>query len=97
MLHRCDNPPCCNPAHLFLGTHADNMADKAAKKRCRTGDFRGERNPNAKLSDAQRELIREAYATKRETQAELAARFGVSQGQVSRIVRKKRVEKRPKA
>lgn len=35
--HKCDRPPCCNPEHLFLGTHADNMADMAAKGRGSNG------------------------------------------------------------
>lgn len=38
--HRCDNPPCCNPAHLFLGSQPDNVGDAKAKNRMRGGHFR---------------------------------------------------------
>lgn len=41
VLHRCDNPPCCNPAHLFLGTHKDNAVDKVAKGRHTYGSGHG--------------------------------------------------------
>jgi len=43
VLHRCDNPLCCNPDHLFLGTHADNMSDGAKKNRFASGDKNGQR------------------------------------------------------
>ncbi len=44
--HRCDNPPCCNPSHLFIGTHATNSLDCVVKGRSN----HGERNPNARLT-----------------------------------------------
>jgi hypothetical protein len=46
VLHRCDNPPCCNPDHLFLGDHAINDADKRAKGR--QPSMKGTRNPNVR-------------------------------------------------
>lgn len=45
--HHCDNPPCCNPHHLFLGTHQDNADDKVRKNR----QLRGESCPAAKLTE----------------------------------------------
>lgn len=44
VLHRCDNPPCCNPGHLFLGTNQDNVHDRESKGRGRP--LRGENHPS---------------------------------------------------
>ena len=57
IMHSCDNPICCNPKHLLIGTHADNMADKVAKGR--SPDFSGDKGPRCKLSMSQAAEIRE--------------------------------------
>lgn len=87
VLHRCDNRPCCNPAHLFLGTQADNIADMDRKGRGRRPSVRGERAGLAKLTDEQVMELRALYAAGAR-QVDLAARFGVRQSTVSSIVRR---------
>lgn len=57
VLHTCDNPCCCNPAHLYFGTQQDNMNDKVQRGRCRSGDQSGPNNGAAKLSEAQLAVI----------------------------------------
>lgn len=56
VLHHCDNPPCCNPEHLFLGTHADNMADMKQKNRGHRPQ--GEASSFSKLVEAEVVAIR---------------------------------------
>jgi hypothetical protein len=85
VLHRCDNRPCVNPAHLFLGTGADNMADKVSKGR--QYKPRGETNAQAKLDVSKVGDIRTLYASGRYSQAELGRQFGVSQTAIGMIVR----------
>lgn len=84
--HRCDNRLCVNPDHLFLGTHADNMADMRAKGRSGGRRRRGELSPLAKLTNAQANQIRELLRTG-VSQREAARRFGVSRGTVVNIGR----------
>lgn len=81
--HRCDNPSCVNPVHLFLGTHIDNMLDRDNKGR--DADHRGEKNGHAKLINAQVVEIRKKHS-EGATQSELAKEFGVSQSTISHIL-----------
>ena len=83
VLHRCDNPPCCNPAHLFLGTQADNMQDCASKGRSSTSRNAGERNGSAKLSAHEAALIR---STPRNEVATLARLYGVTERHIRAIM-----------
>ena len=82
-LHRCDNRICCNPAHLFEGTHADNMADMKAKGR-RKNINTGEKNGRAKLTNEDAREIKRLLAAGM-SQWEIANQFGVGQTQISKI------------
>jgi len=86
VLHHCDNPPCVNPKHLFLGTQRDNMQDCARKSRVFIREQRGESNASAKLSNDQVVELRDAYAGGA-LQSDLASRYDVTQSCISAVVR----------
>lgn len=84
--HRCDNPPCVNPHHLFLGTGQDNSTDMVAKGRHVAVDQKGASNGAAKLSDEQVAIIRRRILAG-ETNTKIAASYGVTHQLISRIRR----------
>ncbi len=78
--HRCDNPACCNPRHLFVGTQKDNMKDCVDKGR----RPRGSNSKRSKLTEKDVADIRIAIRN-RETQRSIATRYGVCQSAISLI------------
>lgn len=83
--HACDNPPCCNPAHLIDGTHADNTRDMF--ERGRNPDRRGEKHPLAQIEENQVREIRRLAAMGR-THHWIAEQFAISRQHVGKIVRR---------
>jgi DNA-binding transcriptional regulator YiaG len=86
--HRCDNPSCVNPEHLFLGTASDNMRDCVRKGRhasqsAKTDYARGTRAGLAKLDERTVRRIRAMQGV--ESQRKLAARFGVTKTTIREI------------
>jgi hypothetical protein len=79
VLHRCDNPPCVNPDHLFLGTQLDNMRDAAQK----------ERVSGQRLTAAQVLEMRALWAAGGLRRCDIADRFGVTRTQVTNILDRK--------
>ena len=82
LLHRCDNPPCVRPTHLFLGTPKDNTDDMAAKGRANTP--KGSQRPAARLSEADVLAIREARR-QGAVGAELARQYGVHRSTIYHV------------
>lgn len=82
--HHCDNPRCVNPDHLFLGTYADNVADKKRKGR----QARGETHGTAKLSAKQVVEIRRQYFVNGVPLQTLAEKFNMHFSQIWHIVRR---------
>lgn len=82
--HRCDNPPCVNPDHLFLGTPGDNSRDRDRKGRHVA--LRGESNGSSKLNDDAVRAIRARYAAGGVSQRALADEFGVDRVAVGFVV-----------
>jgi hypothetical protein len=85
VLHRCDNPSCCNPAHLFAGSNLDNIADMVAKKR----NTRGTKHPKAKLTEQQVREIRRRYVRRVVGVTQLSREFGLSTSTTMAIVKRR--------
>ena len=79
--HRCDNPACVNPGHLFLATQLINVRDMMDKGRGRKRGLPGSQNPRARLNQSEVDFIR---ASDRKV-GELATIFGVAQSTISAI------------
>jgi hypothetical protein len=87
VLHKCDNPPCCNPAHLRLGTVADNMHDKVARGRSNNVP-RGSSHARSKLTEAAvRDIRRRFQRGKYGDSARAAREYGISKTTVAQVLR----------
>ena len=85
--HKCDNPICVNPYHLFLGNHSDNMKDRNKKKRSNLP--KGEKHFNSKLSKSNVKEIRSVYKQRLFNQHELAYIFNVHVMTINDVIKGK--------
>lgn len=85
VLHKCDNHPCCNPDHLFLGTRIENISDMVSKGR----QNKGEKNGGCKINEFDVGVIRSRYASG-ETCAAISKDYPISTGTVWKIIKRKK-------
>lgn len=88
VLHKCDNPRCVNPKHLFKGSQADNVRDRDKKQRMHKP--KGELHPLAKLTEETTQFLRASYIRGSVRMKDLAAMLGISVSAVSMVVNRKR-------
>lgn len=86
ILHSCDNPRCCNPAHLRRGTHSENMHDAHLRKRVHHS--RGANHSMSCLSESDYSNILIAYRDSNITQKELAAKYKVSKSTIGNVLKR---------
>ena len=86
--HKCDNPACCNPDHLFTGTQYDNVHDQLAKGRRMSGDRKGERAGCVKLTNSEVLTIRE-LAQRGIALNEIAKLYPISKDHIYNIIRRR--------
>lgn len=95
--HKCDNRRCCNPNHLELGTHDENMRDAVTRNRMASGDRsfarnnphrlrRGDTHPNAKLTSVQATEIRRLRDETNMSLKAIADQFGVCSSTIANII-----------
>jgi hypothetical protein len=100
VLHRCDNPPCANPAHLWVGNAKDNAQDAVGKGRMHYGDAhglrkhperaaRGERIGGARLTEASVKNIRHRGSSGGMTAQAIATFYGVSRKAISNVINRR--------
>jgi len=90
VMHTCDNPACCNPQHLKIATHTENMRDMFSKKRRESA--KGVRQGHSKLTESQVLEIRKRHRAgsrrKGERTSDLAKEFGITRHTVNAIARR---------
>lgn len=85
VLHHCDNRKCINPAHIYVGTQKQNMADKVGRGRALTGNNRGTAHPAAKIADADVYEIRKS----KDSNPTLAKKYGLTPAAIGMVKRRR--------